>query len=525
MVSLQNRLVKSRLNRYVAVFCLPISLVFSGSSAYGFDGSDTEVPRLEQMSLANTTALKPNEPVAIVLKTSDDKNWVKIEGTLNIGFSYRLLTGRNTPPNCATVTTTFSRLEAIEIISLRTTLANARKNQTFWLVGYLPAKKDLVSNCAEYRDLSLPPVVTVNSSSFRSVTPRGSAVPTVTGGIFVPKLTDESGRSALTVQTQLIQESRFWPSNNNYSSSSPCLTYVESATFREKNKVALDQYDAEVKAANDLDNLEGKQLAENVTKSMQQIDSWLEFAAAPSIEKLKAVPSCSVAGSSSSVLKSINDSRLKIKSSNALLVKSNLAKRCQTYQENFLKLEQKVLDTRTQYLRTTASDSFARFSYISLKVDCASSQVSTSLLDARESGLNQAEADFDRLIQLAISKVFCEPFNERLKLLTTSYQKATQKFEGSRFEKQFAILDLKTLFSACGIAPLDKLSIELMEIEFEAFASTFSINLEDAEKLLKAKKLTFKISCTKSSTTRVFTNKTGKCPAGYKRMIQGQKIT
>ena len=181
-------------------------------------------------------------------------------------------------------------------------------------------------------------------------------------------------------------------------------------------------------------------------------------------------------------------------------------------------MEQKVLDTRTQFLRTAASDSFARFSYSSLKVDCASSQVSTSLLDSRESALTQADNDLNNLIQLAISKVFCEPFNERLKALMTSYVKATQKFAGSRYEKQFAAVDFKTLFSSCGVAPLDQSSIELMEIEYEAFASTFSINLEDAEKLLKAKKLTFKISCTKSSTTRVFTNKTGKCPAGYTRL-------
>ncbi len=484
----------------------------------GFDGSDSEIPRIEQMSLANKYAVKPNEPIAIILKTSDDKNWVKLDGTLNIGFSYRLLPGRNTPPNCATVSTSFSRLEAIEIMSLRSTLASARKSQTFWLVGYLPAKKDLVSNCAEYRDLAMPPIVTVNSSTFKSVTPRGSNVPIVTGGIFTPKLTDESGRSAPSAQTQLIQESQFWPGNNNYSTSLPCQSYSESATFREKNKVALDQFYMEEKAAKDLNNLEGKEIAETVANNMQQIDTWLEFAVAPSIEKLIAVPSCSVASSASSLLKSINEAKLRIKSSNALLVKSNLTKRCQLYQEKFLKLEQKVLDSRTQYLSTAASDSFTRFSYLNLKVDCSSPQLTTSLLHSRESGLSQAENDLDNLIQMAISKIFCEPFNERLKLFTTSYVKATQKFAGSRYEKYFATADFKTLFSACGIAPLDKLSIELMEIEFEAFASTFSINLEDAEKLLKAKKLTFKISCTKSSNVREFTNKTGKCPAGYKRI-------
>jgi hypothetical protein len=111
--------------------------------SYAFDGSDTDVPRIEQMSLANTSVLKPNDPIAIVLKTSDDKNWVKLGGTLNIGYSYRLIPGRNTPPNCSTVTTAFSKLEAIEILSMRTTAANARKSQVFWLVGHLPAKKEL----------------------------------------------------------------------------------------------------------------------------------------------------------------------------------------------------------------------------------------------------------------------------------------------------------------------------------------------------------------------------------------------
>ncbi len=216
-------------------------------SVHGFDGSDSEIPRIEEMSLVNKTALKANERIAILLKTSDDKNWVKLGGTLNIGYSYKLIPGRNTPPNCSTVTTAFSKLEAIEILALRTTAANARKSQVFWLVGHLPAKKELVSNCTEYRDLTQAPVVVVNSTSFKSTTPRGSTTPIITGGIFLPQLIDESGRSVATVATQRMQESQFLPGVYNFAPTISCQTYADSVNFRTKNQSALDQFELEAK--------------------------------------------------------------------------------------------------------------------------------------------------------------------------------------------------------------------------------------------------------------------------------------
>ena len=147
--ALHHRLRTSK--SFFGLLTFSLALTLSGmDSGHGFDGSDSEVPRIEQMSLVNPNSPKPNEPIAILLKTSDDKNWVKIDGPLAIGFSYRLLPVRNTPPNCSTVTTSFTKLEAVEIASQRITSSNSRKNQTFWLVGYLPAKKELVSNCTEY---------------------------------------------------------------------------------------------------------------------------------------------------------------------------------------------------------------------------------------------------------------------------------------------------------------------------------------------------------------------------------------
>ena len=403
---------------------------------HGFDGSDTEVPRLEQMSLANIGALKPNEPIAIVLKTSDDKNWVNIEGTLNIGYSYKLLPGRNTPPNCSTVTTAFSKLEAIEIVSLRSTDSNARKSQTFWLVGYLPAKKELVGNCAEYRDLTQAPVVTVNSRSFKSVTSRGSSTPIVTGGIYLPIIKDESGRSAPTAITQSMQESQFLPGIYNFAPTISCLSYADSVSFKSKNQSALDQFELEAKAAQELANTEGIEIADQSLNLLKQVNLWLEFGATPSMDALKALPTCGLPNSTSSLLKAVNEARTKIKASNTL------------YQ------------------------------------------------------------------------VVCEPFNLRLRTLEKSYTKANLKFSGSRYEKYFQTQNFAETYTACRISPLDRNAIQIMAADLEAFIKQFSIRLAEAEKLLKAKKLTFNLTCSKGDSQQLVTNKTGKCPKGFARTYQ-----
>ncbi len=516
---LHHRLVPMKSIFGLLIFSL--SLTLPGMNlGHGFDGSDTEVPRIEQMSLANTGALKPNEPIAIVLKTSDDKNWVKIEGTLNIGYSYKLLPGRNTPPNCSTVTTAFSKLEAIEISSLRSTASNARKSQTFWLVGYLPAKKELVSNCAEYRDLTQAPVVTVNSSSFKSVTPRGSSFPVVTGGVFVPKLTDESGRSAPTAITQRMQESQFLPGTYNFAPTLSCLSYADSVSFKAKNQSALDQFELEAKAARELANTEGIEIADQVMSLLRQVNLWLEFGATPSMEALKAVPSCALPNSTSSLLKSVNEARVKIKASNALVLKTNLLKRCEIYQGKYLDLEKRVLAAREQFKTSNMRDGFLRFSYSNLRVDCASSSTTDLLLTSRESAFKESEQTFNTLEQEALYQVVCEPFNLRLKTLEKSYTKANQKFSGSRYEKYFQTQNFAETYTACGISPLNTDAIEIMTGDLEAFITQFSIRLDEAEKLLKAKKLTFNLTCSKGASQKLVTNKTGQCPKGFARTYQ-----
>ena len=512
---------KTKQKRFESFLLFFLTVSLSGiHPAYGFDGSDTEIPRVEQMSLANTGALKPNEPIVIVLKTSDDKNWVKIEGTLNIGYSYKLLTGRNTPPNCSTVTTAFSKLEAIEIASLRSTASNNRKSQTFWLVGYLPAKKELVSTCAEYRDLSQAPVVTVNSTSFKSVTPKGSSTPIVTGGIYLPTITDESGRRAPTAITQQMQETQFLPGTYNFAPTIFCLSYSDSVSFNANFQSVLDQFELEAKAARELANTEGIEIADQVLILLRQVNLWLEFGAAPTMGALKAVPTCVLPNSTSALVKAVNESRTKIKASNALVLKSNLLKRCEIYQGKYLELEKRVLAAREKFKTSKMRDGFLRFSYSNLRVDCASRSTTDLLLTSRESAFQVSEQTFNTLEQEALYQVFCEPFNLRLKTLEKSYTKAKLKFSGSRYEKYFQTQNFAESYTACGISPLNTDAIQVMTADLEAFFTQFSIRLDEAEKLLKAKKLTFNLTCSKGASQKLVTNKTGQCPKGFTRIYQ-----
>ena len=504
--------------KVILALLLSLNLFLSGvAPSYAFDGSDSEVPRIEQMSLVNPNSPKPNEPIAILLKTSDDKNWVKIDGPLAIGFSYRLLPVRNTPPNCSTVTTSFTKLEAVEIASQRITSSNSRKNQTFWLVGYLPAKKELVSNCTEYRDLTQAPVVVVNSNAFKSSTPKGSSVPIITGGIFTPRLVDESGRSEPSAITQRLQESQFLPGNYSYEATFSCQTYADSFSFRVKNQSALDQFELEAKVARDLGNAEGIELATQATSLLRQVDSWIEFANSPTFDSLKAVPTCAIPSSTNTLIKAINEAKLKLKASNSIALKSNLLKRCEIFQGKYLELETKVLAARDRFKKTKMSDAFLQISYRNLKVDCASISVSELLLSSRDVSFQVVEKDFNDLEQKALSQLVCKPLNLRLNSFEKNYKKAYKKFSGSKYQKFFEPQDFSETYSACSLSPLNTEDIEIMTADFETFDALFSINLEKAEKLLKARKLTFNLTCSKGGKSKLVTNNSGECPSGFKK--------
>jgi hypothetical protein len=508
-------LAMSRTSKIVGLALL--LLVAGVYPVHGFDGSDLEIPRVEQLLIANSLPIKPSEPVALVLKISDDKNWVKIEGPLTIGFSYRLILGRDAPPNCSAVTSSFSKLEAIEIGSARATMAGGRKSQSFWLVGYLPAKRELVGNCAEYRDFSQAPIVIVNSTSFRTSTPKGSNVAVVSGGVYTPKLTDESGRSAQSSLTTRVQEFQFLPGIYTYAQTYPCLSFVESVTFREKNQNALNQFETEAKVAFDLSNQEGQAIYQDTLNELKKVDSWSEFVLSPSMITLRQVPSCSTPSSSAALIKVISDARLKIKASNDVVKKSNLLKRCELFQAKYLDLEKSVLLARDQYRDSKMKSVFSAFSLSTLKVDCSSNSLTDASLTAREIALTQSAMDFENLGQRALREVICEPFAARIQRFSSTYKKISLKFQGSRFQSEFPAIDFESLNSACKSETLVSDELDLMKLEFDQIANLFTINSQEAERQFKLKKLIFKITCVKGSTKKLVTNRTGICPSGTRK--------
>jgi hypothetical protein len=238
------------------------------------------------------------------------------------------------------------------------------------------------------------------------------------------------------------------------------------------------------------------------------------------MDALKAVPTCGLPNSTSSLLKAVNEARTKIKVSNTLVLRTNLLKRCEIYQGKYLDLEKRVLAAREQFKTSKMSDSFQRFSYSSLRVDCASNSTTDLLLTSRESAFKESEQTFNTLEQQALYQVVCEPFNLRLKSLEKSYTKANLKFSGSRYEKYFQTRNFAETYTACGITPLDTNAIQIMTADLEAFITQFSIRLDEAEKLLKAKKLTFTLTCSKGASQKLVTNKTGQCPKGFIRTYQ-----
>jgi hypothetical protein len=256
-----------------------------------------------------------------------------------------------------------------------------------------------------------------------------------------------------------MQESQFLPGVYNFAPTVSCQTYADSVNFRTKNQSALDQFELEAKAARDLGNTEGNEVADQVFSLLRQVNLWVEFAANPNIDTLKAVPSCAVASSTSSLLKAVNEARTKIKASNSLVLKSNLLKRCEIYQGRYLEL----------FKTSKMSDGFARFSYSNLRVDCASSSTTDVLLTSRESALQLSEQAFSTLEQEALYQVVCEPFNLRLKSLIKDYTKANLKFSGSRYEKSFPSQNFAETYTACGLSPLDTDAIQIMTADLEAF--------------------------------------------------------
>lgn len=502
--------------RIISSLTLLSFLLSITSNANAFDGSDAEVPRIEQMTIMNPSPLRGGEPIAIRIKVSDDKNWVRLEGTLNIGFSYKLTPGKNVPPNCANVTTSFSKLEAIEIAALRTGLEIGRKTQTFWIVGFLPAKGALLSNCAEYRDFKSPPAVLLNATTFKSVTPRGSTIPVISGGIYTPRIIDESGRSGPSVQTALLQESNFLPIDYEFATTNFCFAAADSSTFRDRNNNAISQYTAELKIAQELANPEIESLTKALEDQLAIIDSWTKFISNPSIEVLKGISKCPLVGSTSTLVKAISDVKTKLKGSNSIIAKANTKARCEIFASRYMAFETSLNSAKVKYAKTVSKDAFGTIKYASAKVDCNSSSLTSLILDSREKILQEAESAFVIAERVAFMDIACKPLQSQIIKFKAIYMKVISKYSGSKYFNSLPKFDFATLENLCDESTMDYETIEISADQFSADIEYFELMLQEADALYKRGKVKFSISCQKGSIVKAVKNTSGKCPTGFR---------
>ena len=162
--------------------------------AIAFDGTDSEPPRVISMRLLSEQASGSNDLVMVEVITQDDKNWVKVTGTTQVGYSFAIK-NNNVAPNCAVGTTAFSRLEVIEDERARSSPNLNPKKQRFLLIGFLPKPKILPTNCPEYRNLDVAPSVVLNSTVFPFTQNKTTGVKTYTNSILTPAIQDEAGRN------------------------------------------------------------------------------------------------------------------------------------------------------------------------------------------------------------------------------------------------------------------------------------------------------------------------------------------
>ena len=168
---------------------------FFPSPLYAFDGTDIASPSIISFKLLSSPPTVQNERIAFEVLTQDDKNWVKINGTPQIGYSY-VVSNLNAAPNCSNITTSFSKLEVVEDALYRNQNSNGNTKQRFFLIGFAPKPKPLIGNCPEYRNFNVRPAVALNTSQFITTTNKSTKEVITSSNLLLPIITDESGRSS-----------------------------------------------------------------------------------------------------------------------------------------------------------------------------------------------------------------------------------------------------------------------------------------------------------------------------------------
>ena len=498
------------------VLAVVSSMFQSTNPALGFDSRDSMAPVLASMKLVNSEKVVGTAPIAIELVVTDDKNWSKIDGTLNIGFSYQQKTGLDLPPNCLTVTKTFNTLEVVENLKARKQDSSGATRQVFWLIGFLPAPKPSVGSCTEYRNFSLPPAMVLNSSNFTTKTVKGSTTAQVTGGIYSPRITDESGRSTPQKISTMLNESVLIPQKLDFEPSQFCLPYSTSVAFKKSGAVAIKNYETEKEISLNLGVEENrpKGTADLITGQMRE---WENFEATFDLNTLKNMTICPSAITLSIASKSFSDDLKALKEFNSSVKKENALKFCTSLSTQINDFIAEIDIAKIEFAKTTLASSFRSISTSPFKVDCASTSNTIEKLTEKQASLDVARNLFSENLLKAQFESSCGKIQEGLPKLFTTLSQAKSKFKGSLYDKLWPSISSEDLLTFCGETTFSYESAKEKYNEFVISSTALNTLIQEAESALRKRTLNFKITCVKGKIVKKLTVTNPVCPKGYKK--------
>jgi hypothetical protein len=500
----------------ILVIATAISILQPTSPAIGFDSRDAVAPVLASIRLVNPEKVSGGAPIALEVVVTDDKNWSKIDGTLNIGFSYQQKTGLNLPPNCLTVTNSFNTLDVVENMNARKQDSTGATRQVFWLIGFLPAPKALVGSCAEYRNFSLPPAVVLNNSSFTIKAVRGSTFPQVSGGIYSPRITDESGRSTPQKIITTLIESTFVPQKLDFESSQFCLPYSTSVSFKKSGATAIKNYEAEVEISSQL-GVEANRPRGTADLIKGQMIQWENFESTFDYNTFRSLPLCPSALTSANISKAFADDLRAVKEFNSSIKKENALKFCTTLTSQIASFIDEVTIAKTEFAKSTLITSFRSINTSSFKVDCASSSNTIEKLSEKQVSLDSARKVFIENLTKAQLELTCGKIQEGLPKLNLTLAQAKSKFKGSSYDNAWPVIPSEDLLIFCGETTFSYESAKEKFSDFIALDSTVKALVKEADLALRKRTLKFKITCVKGKTVKKLTVTNPVCPTGYKR--------
>lgn len=144
--------------RFYGALIVNFSIVLSSFTlmpvATAIDGSDAEPPRIESISQTNIGASATGSRILIEVKTSDDKNLVKLNGSVRLQANFPK-EFENISPICKYPNElTFGLIPGLGFLENRDQFQNnGRIQQVFYFVTQTPYfRKELPAGCPDFRD-------------------------------------------------------------------------------------------------------------------------------------------------------------------------------------------------------------------------------------------------------------------------------------------------------------------------------------------------------------------------------------